>query len=201
MPRVDASQSLLDAAERLFAEQGIAHVSDRRIADVAGNSNHSAVGYYFGGRAGLLRALIERHQRELDPLRTAAFAESDSLVGDIRSLVVPLTTVLAQLPIPSWRARFLDQAFHDPAIAEMLGDADDLVRAGVQVYDSIEARLSDLDPVIVRARASLMGHMVATVCARIEARVQESGDTAEWGAAADFLSDAIAGMLQAPITR
>ncbi|NPC96646.1 TetR/AcrR family transcriptional regulator [Nocardioides sp. zg-DK7169] len=201
MPRVDASRPLLDAAERLFAEQGIAQVSDRRIAEAAGNTNHSAVGYYFGGRAGLLRALIERHQQELDPPRRAAFAESDSLMGDIRALVVPLTTVFAALPAPSWRARFLDQAYHDPATQQVLGAADDISLMGVQVYESIAARLAHLDPEVVRARASLMGHIVATVCATVEARVAETGDVDEWAETADFLSDALAGLLEAPITR
>lgn len=201
MPRVDASRPLLDAAERLFAEAGIAHVSDRRIAEVAGNSNHSAVRYYFGGREGLLRALVTRHLEQLDPPRRAAFAESDSLRGDIRAMVVPVTTVLASLPAPSWRARFLNQAYRDPATLQALGAADDLSVMGVRVYESIVARLSHIDRDIVQARARLLGDLMATVCARTEAEVAESGDVEEWGAAADFLCDALAGMLAAPVTR
>ena len=53
-----ARNALLDAAERLFAESGVAQVSDRRVAEAAGNTNHSAVRYYFGGREGLLKAMV-----------------------------------------------------------------------------------------------------------------------------------------------
>jgi TetR/AcrR family transcriptional regulator, regulator of cefoperazone and chloramphenicol sensitivity len=200
MPRVDASGPLLDAAERLFAEVGIAHVSDRRIAEAAGNTNHSAVRYYFGGREGLLRALVARHLEQLDPPRRAAFEEADSLKGDVRAMVVPLTTVLAALPVPSWRARFLNQAFHDPTTRQALGAADDHAVIGVQVYESIVARLAHLDPDVVRARASIMGNLMATVCARVEARVAESGNVAEWVDTAGFLSDAALGLLTAPVS-
>lgn len=40
-------QALLDSAEELFAAHGIDAVSNRRIAEHAGNSNHSAVNYHF----------------------------------------------------------------------------------------------------------------------------------------------------------
>lgn len=92
------TDALLDAAERLFAEAGIAQVSDRRVAEAAGNTNHSAVRYYFGGREGLLRALIARHAAAVEEPRRAMSESSGSVLDDIRSLVVPTTTVLAALP-------------------------------------------------------------------------------------------------------
>lgn len=49
-------QALLDSAEELFAAHGIDAVSNRRIAEHAGNSNHSAVNYHFGSRDELIRA-------------------------------------------------------------------------------------------------------------------------------------------------
>ncbi|WP_280505436.1 TetR/AcrR family transcriptional regulator, partial [Nocardia farcinica] len=56
-------QALLDAAEELFATQGIDSVSNRRIAEFAGQANHSAVAYHFGGRDDLIRAIFDRHEQ------------------------------------------------------------------------------------------------------------------------------------------
>ncbi|MCO8277551.1 hypothetical protein M1L60_43930 [Actinoplanes sp. TRM 88003] len=45
----------------------------RQVGEAAGNANHSAVRYHFGGRDGLLRAMISRHldavleQRRVSP--------------------------------------------------------------------------------------------------------------------------------------
>jgi len=54
------SNQLLDAAERLFAELGVANVSVRAIVAEAGQRNESALHYHFGNRNGLIRALHER---------------------------------------------------------------------------------------------------------------------------------------------
>lgn len=201
MPRHDASGPLLDAAERLFAEQGIHVVSDRRIAEAAGNSNHSAVRYYFGGREGLIRALLDRHREQTNPLRSELFANAHSLLDDIRALVMPTTAALAELPSPSWRARFLAQAQHDPSTMAIMAEESDDPFPAREVYASIVHRLDHLDPEIVRGRAELMNHLVATTCAALESRSARSGETPEWQETGDFLCDAIAGMLQAPTNR
>jgi AcrR family transcriptional regulator len=52
---------LVRAGERRFARDG---VRGARLADIvrdAGQANDSAVGYHFGSREGLLRAIVERH--------------------------------------------------------------------------------------------------------------------------------------------
>lgn len=200
MARADGRQALLDAAERLFAEHGIHPVSDRQIAEAAGNSNHSAVRYHFGGRPGLLQALVERHQQAVEPERQRLFAASDSLLGDVRALVLPLTTSLTALPTPSWRARFLDQALHDPGTVATLHE----VGLGDSVTGllarSVVGRLASLDQQIVMARVRLAGHILSTACAEIEERAERSGEPASWTEAGVFLCDAVAGMLQAPVT-
>ncbi|MFD1826481.1 MULTISPECIES: TetR/AcrR family transcriptional regulator [Mumia] len=197
MPRPDARNHLLDAAERLFAEHGVHTVSDRHVAEAAGNSNHSAVHYYFGGRTGLLQALLDRHRAAVEPAQQSMFAKSDSLLGDIRALVIPLTDVLATLPAPSWRARFLDQAIHDPTVGPLVRTS---AGSSSQITASAADRLAHLDRSIVDARAKLMTHVVSTACADIEARAATSDVPALWAEAGTFLCDAIAGMLQAPIT-
>jgi AcrR family transcriptional regulator len=200
MPRADGSAELLDAAERLFAEQGISPVSDRKIAEAAGNSNHSAVRYYYGGRPGLLETLLDRHLDTLEPARATMFAASDSVLGDIRALVVPVTDALATLPVPSWRARFLKQAYSDPATVLLLRGRSDRAPVAAAILRSLVERLSHLDTRVVEARVRIMVQIITTACADIEAGADESS-VPPWADAGDLLCDAIAGMLQAPITQ
>ncbi|MCZ2811918.1 TetR family transcriptional regulator [Modestobacter sp. VKM Ac-2979] len=201
MARSDAARAaLLDAAERLFAESGIAQVSDRKVAESAGNTNHSAVRYYFGGREGLLQALITRHLVALEPPRRAMFAGSDSVLGDVRSLVVPFTDALGALPQPSSRARFLAQALHDPMAAGLLGRSTDLAPSASAITRSVVARLDHLDQDVVVGRARLMTRIVSTTCADVERLSDHEGAAPSWQAVGDFLADAIAGMLSAPVT-
>ena len=54
-----ARELLLDAAERLFAEQGYNGVSTRQIADTA-KVNLGSIPYYFGNKETLLKEVIER---------------------------------------------------------------------------------------------------------------------------------------------
>ncbi|NBE79995.1 TetR/AcrR family transcriptional regulator [Micromonospora rubida] len=202
MARSEAARTaLLDAAERLFAEAGIAQVSDRKVAEAAGNTNHSAVHYYFGGREGLLRALIMRHGTALEEPRRAMFARSDSVLDDVRSLVMPSMDSLAALPRPSWRARFLSQAINDPATATLMRESTESVPTATLIARSVASRLAHLDQGVVTARASLIALIVATACAEVEARAERDGQDPRWHSVGDFLSDAITGMLLAPISQ
>ncbi|WP_405096951.1 TetR/AcrR family transcriptional regulator [Micromonospora sp. NBC_01412] len=202
MARSEAARTaLLDAAERLFAEAGIAQVSDRKVAEAAGNTNHSAVHYYFGGREGLLRALIIRHAVELEEPRRRMFERSDSVLDDVRSLVVPFMDAMARLPQPSWRARFLSQAIHDPVTATLMRESAESAPTATLIARSAVSRLNHLHPGVVAGRASLITRIVATACAEVEARAERDGQDPRWHSVGDFLSDAIAGMMLAPISQ
>ncbi|XVU27885.1 TetR/AcrR family transcriptional regulator [Actinoplanes sp. CA-054009] len=196
-----ARVALLDAAERRFAVSGIAQVSDRKVADEAGNTNHSAVRYYFGGREGLLRALVLRHVEALEEPRRALFRYSDSVLGDVRSLVVPTMQVLAALPQPTWRARFCYQALLTPATAALMTQAEDTAPTAALILRSLHSRLAHLDSRVVAARARLVTKMVAIGAAEAEEHAERTGEDPRWPVVGDFLCDAVAGMLSAPITR
>ena len=63
-PRKDTLETrrlLLDAAEKLFAEQGIDNVSLIDIGRAAGQKNRNATQYHFGDKASLLNAVLDRH--------------------------------------------------------------------------------------------------------------------------------------------
>jgi cytochrome P450 len=51
---------ILATTERLFAERGIHAVSNRQISEAAGQGNSAAVGYHFGTKADLVRAIARR---------------------------------------------------------------------------------------------------------------------------------------------
>ncbi|MFF0171530.1 TetR/AcrR family transcriptional regulator [Micromonospora profundi] len=198
---VAARSALLDAAERLFAESGVAEISDRKVAEVAGNTNHSAVRYYFGGREGLLKALMARHVHDVAQQREGMAPPEDSVLGDIRGLVEPSMRVLDHLPRPSWRARFLDHVLHNPATLPLVREAQDTTPQAVHLRASLAARLRHLDPDIVAGRARLITRIVSTATAEVEARAERDGEDPRWPQVGDFLVDAIAGMLSAPISR
>jgi len=61
---VHTREVLLRAAERLFAEQGIARTSTRQITAEAGISR-DAVHYHFGSKSGLVLAIVDARTGEL----------------------------------------------------------------------------------------------------------------------------------------
>ena len=66
LPRPEQTKlALMRAAEKLFAERGVDHVSLREVSVAAGQKNHSAAVYHFGSREGLIDAILARHARPL----------------------------------------------------------------------------------------------------------------------------------------
>jgi AcrR family transcriptional regulator len=66
----DTKTRLLDAAEALYAANGIAATSVRQITDEA-EANVASVSFHFGGKSGLTRAVF---LRRLEPLTNARLA-------------------------------------------------------------------------------------------------------------------------------
>jgi AcrR family transcriptional regulator len=69
----DTKIDLLEAAERLFAEHGIARSSLRAITREAG-ANVASVNYHFGSKEGLVKAVLARR---LEPLNRERLARLD----------------------------------------------------------------------------------------------------------------------------
>jgi len=62
-------EKLIAAAEQLFAERSIDGVSLRQINSAAGQRNSTALQYHFGGRSGLIRAVLEKHRGAIEARR------------------------------------------------------------------------------------------------------------------------------------
>ncbi len=97
----DTRDKLITTGQHLFAEQGVFRVPLRTVIEQAGQRNTSALHYHFGGREGLLGAIIERHDTGIEAERAVLLDEirADGRTGDIHSLVrafvVPFSRMLA----------------------------------------------------------------------------------------------------------
>src|SRR5262245_66330191 len=65
----DTRRQLILAAERLFAERGLAGVSLREINVAAGQRNTSAAHYHFGSKEALVEAIFDFRRNEISRRR------------------------------------------------------------------------------------------------------------------------------------
>ena len=79
--RPDTKQRILDAAERLFAENGIAGTSLRMIIADAG-VNLAAIHYHFQNKEVLLDAVLNRRMTPLNEKRLALLDAAEEAAGD-----------------------------------------------------------------------------------------------------------------------
>src|SRR3954447_16573999 len=101
-----ARSALVEAAERLFAQQGIEGVSLRDVSAAAGQRNHNAAQYHFGDRLGLVAAVYENRMRVVNERRLAYLqgVEDDNVRGLVAAIIVPLVEVVSE--VDGWYARF-----------------------------------------------------------------------------------------------
>lgn len=115
---------LLLAAERLFAEHGLAGVSLRQISVEAGSSNNSAIRYHFGSKDDLLRAIFSYRLGDLTQRRALlrARARPDDLRAQLEAHIVPLIE-LAESPDSSY-VSFIDQLQRNGQVEVFLRQSD-----------------------------------------------------------------------------
>ncbi|KUI11340.1 TetR family transcriptional regulator [Mycobacterium sp. GA-1285] len=198
-------EAILAAAERLFAEHGVYAVSNRQVSEAAGQGNNAAVGYHFGTKADLVRAIEQKHRVSTERLLSRMVAEigdSADLRDWVGCLVRSLTEHLAQIGTPTWYARFAAQALADPEYHKIVVKGA-LESPSVQrVVDGITRCLPDLPPAVVTERNIMARNLMMHTCADFERGFAEGADLprTSWNSAASGLIDAIVGLWQAPIT-
>ncbi|HET9876654.1 MAG TPA: TetR family transcriptional regulator [Mycobacterium sp.] len=198
-------ESILTAAERLFAEHGVFAVSNRQVSEAAGQGNNAAVGYHFGTKTDLVRQIERRHRAPVERLReqmVAQTSDSGQLRDWVSCLVLPLTDHLAALGNPTWYARFAAQVMADPAYHDIIVK-DALSSASlVRVIDGINRCLPDLPIKVRQARNVMARNLLMHTCADHE-RALAAGTSASqpsWAEAGSGLIDAIVGLWLAPVT-
>jgi AcrR family transcriptional regulator len=198
-------ERILDAAERLFAEHGVYAVSNRAVAEAAGQGNNAVVGYHFGTKADLVRALIRRHTAEMDTIRermVAAVGERPGVRDWVDCLVLPIAEHLEALGSPTWYARFGAQLMTDPSLHEMMATEALNSAALHRVLDGLNACLPSLPPDIRRERSDICRLLLVHHFAERERALAEGHPTprASWTDAATGLVDAIVGVWTSPVT-
>ena len=192
-------EAILAAAERLYAEHGMFAVSNRQVSEAAGQGNNAAVGYHFGTKADLVRAIEQKHRGPVEELRDQMVSELDGsaeMRDWVACLVRPLTEHLEALGNPTWYARFAAQAMTDPAYYNIIVKGALSSPSLVQVVDGINRCLPDL-PAEVRFERNVMArNLLMHTCAERERSMTESS----WQAVGSGLIDAIVGLWMAPVT-
>ena len=131
---VRTAQTILRAAQELFAARGYTTTGVREVAALAG-VNSALVRRYFGSKEGLLRAAVEEFliiDVFFDGARVDFGVRSVRLLLDAETLPNPVAMMILATADPAARALCAD-LLHDKIIkplAEWLGGPDALARAG-----------------------------------------------------------------------
>jgi AcrR family transcriptional regulator len=172
---------ILDAAEELMAERGVFAVSLREINSAAGQRNASSVQYHFGGRDGLVQAVVERHMAVVDARRNALCdaIEAEGRTDDVRALVRAVVEPLAErLTTPSGRRylRILPQlAGYDEASFAMAN------RSLVRVGHHLAVCAADLPPRLAAERTAQVASFLLQALADHARRLDEGRGRAPVG--------------------
>lgn len=193
----DTRTAILDAAEALFASQGISNVSLAEITARAGQRNGGAIHYHFGGREGLLSAILDRHEMELDATRMnrliALRGSGTPTVEDLWRIVIePLANQLdtesgrAFLAIQrqrlidaggQWRIRSAAVQLVAAEITAMIPDAEDhnaeyaertRLIASMIMHRLADRSVEEINGTAVLPRAKFVGILVSAAVAVVQ---------------------------------
>ncbi|SEP53065.1 regulatory protein, tetR family [Amycolatopsis saalfeldensis] len=196
---------ILETAERLFAEHGVYAVSNRQISEAAGQANNAAVGYHFGAKADLVRAITLKHTGPIDALRVRM---ADALDGSasardwLACLVRPFTDHLATLPPPTWFARFGAQVMTDPALRVIMVEDGLGAPSMHRILCGLKGCLPGLPPEAWAERAGMTRQLMVHLWAERERSLAEGAPTVHgtWKDAGTGLINALVGLWLAPST-
>jgi AcrR family transcriptional regulator len=197
-------ERILVAAERLYAEHGVLAVSNRQISEAAGQGNNTAVGYHFGTRAELVRAIVRKHAGSIERLRDRRLGHGRAELRDwLGCLVHPTTEHLAGLGTPTWFARFAAQVMTEPSLRAVIVEETLTSPSLARIVEGLHRCLPGL-PAEVRAERNDITRLVLmhAMAERERALADGAGSPeAGWRDTAAALTDVLAGLWLAPVTK
>jgi AcrR family transcriptional regulator len=189
---VGAREQMVDVAERLAAERGLAAMSLREVQSLAGQRNKSAAQYHFGSRAGLIEAVVATRMGPINDERARRLADLDDQERepDVRELVEVLVEPLAEATTRTgscW-ARFLAQGLNDPELSSAVRR-----RFEGRAYRDVRRRLvAALDQLPEELRASRVDHAVGLLVTSLAAaEVHAAAGGARWLPVAVRIADLV----------
>lgn len=173
-------QRLVEAATQGFADHGIQTASLVEITRQAGQRNRGAVHYHFGGRDGLLVAVLEQHagflgQRERELLAIAEQRSADDLASVVEAIVRPAVELVEQSTSGSNYLVIVaelteqDPSTYSPEIEAVLART-----GGYEVFALMRERMPAMDDELRSERFALMTSFALGSVAR---RVRSAAST------------------------
>jgi AcrR family transcriptional regulator len=202
-------EHLLDVAETLFGERGVAGVSLREIRLASGARNTAAVQFHFGSREGLLKALTDRHMPGIAAIQRALYDDviESGREADARSLVEVLVRPAAEYLTrgPSERAwvKIMADLGQAPELRlnQMVMIAPPAAqKAGTVLYEQLVVLLP---PPLARERIVALAQISVHMCAdraRLEDDPEESRTHVPGDVFVENLVDMVSGALFAPLS-
>jgi AcrR family transcriptional regulator len=201
--------AIIDAAERLIAERGLAGVTLRDISLAANQRNRSATQYYFASLDDLANAVMDRRVVTLEQHYSSILhdLELSGRAHDIRALVEALVLPPCRMVGDSgWYFRFAAQFFYTPGIGERidlhlvpeLNDVTKTERLLVDWSSRIEPELNFLPEAVRTRRIQISLTVIGHTLASYEAQIDKDPGSVNPPFLATTLVDAITGMLTAP---
>lgn len=197
----ESRTALLDAAERLFALQGVETASLRDISLAAGQRNNSAVQYHFGDREGVVAAVFTRRMDAINEMRRSMISDldknhrGDDMVGLSAALMVPLIEYVTSHD--GWYGRFLVRTQFDH-FAKTVKNALPVSVPVIEIVRRLSGLLTDLEPRARHTRVEqMMTHYIGTVADWEWARDRGERRKSPEDLRDDLLATSVA-MLQAP---
>src|SRR3954451_10010141 len=168
-PLPDTKELLLDAAEEVFAREGIHGARIREINELAGQRNPSALHYHFGSRSNLVMAIMLRHQSEIDKVieRRLDDLEAGGAHGVRDVIATVVEQMVARLKTQSGRnwARIIPQIL--PTLSDNLrrGLIDPITPQTLRVLDVLKSDMGGLPEAVRRERLVDYGIILTTLIA------------------------------------
>ncbi len=198
-------EAILTAAEMLFAEHGVFAVSNRQVSEAAGQGNNAAVGYHFGTKTDLIRAIVRRHNEQVERICQDMVdrAPKPATLRDwVDCLVRPLAQHLTELGSPTTYARFSAQLMPDPSHRDLVSEESLGSSSVLQIIEGLNRALPDMPDGVRAERNAMARQLIVHMFAERERALADGAPTPHpsWDAMATSLVDAITGLMLAPIT-